>query len=109
MNTNQLQIIAGAVSTLMFVSSNLPMLYKAYKTRDLKSYSLGNIALANLGNLIYWVYVSSLPFGPVWFLHGFNTLVTIMMFVWYWRYEVNCALLEINVECITNVNDCVKA
>ena len=108
METNQIQIIAGSVSTFMFVTSNMPMLYKAYKTKDLKSYSLGNMMMSNLGNLLYWVYVLGLPIGPVWFLHGFNTLVTMLMFVWYWRYEVECSLTEMKVECITNLNECTN-
>jgi len=36
------------------------MLVKAYRSRDLASYSLGNIALANLGNAVHSVYVYSL-------------------------------------------------
>ncbi len=88
METIQLQYIAGATSTAIFVSSNLPMLFKAFKTRDLKSYSLSHLVLSNLGNLIHWVYVSSLPFGPIWFLHGFYTLVTAVMLLWYFRYEL---------------------
>jgi hypothetical protein len=88
METAQLQYIAGATSTAIFVSSNLPMLFKAIKTRDLKSYSLGHLVLSNLGNLIHWVYIASLPFGPIWFLHGFYTLVTALMLGWYYRYEL---------------------
>ena len=88
METIQLQYIAGATSTAIFVSSNLPMLFKAFKTRDLKSYSLSHLVLSNLGNLIHWVYIASLPFGPIWFLHGFYTLVTAVMLLWYFRYEV---------------------
>lgn len=88
METIQMQYIAGATSTAIFVSSNLPMLFKAFKTRDLKSYSLSHLVLSNLGNLIHWVYVASLPFGPIWFLHGFYTLVTAVMLLWYFRYEV---------------------
>lgn len=88
MDAIQIQTIAGAASTGIFVSSNLPMLFKAIKTRDLKSYSLGNLVLSNLGNLIHWVYVTSLPFGPIWFLHGFYTLVTALMLIWYLRFEL---------------------
>jgi len=87
MGISQMQLVAGVISSAMFISSSFPMVYKAYKTKDLKSYSLGNIVLANLGNLVHWAYVSSLPFGPMWFLHGFNTLVTVMMLLWYWQYE----------------------
>ena len=47
------------------------MLVKAYRTRDLSSYSLGNILLANVGNAVHSVYVFSLPPGPLWVLHSF--------------------------------------
>src|SRR6185295_14479370 len=82
-----IQIVAGIISTLMFVSSNLPMLWKAFTTKDLTSYSLGHISLSNVGNLIYWLYLFTLPVGPVWFLHGFNTLVAGLMLVGYLRYQ----------------------
>lgn len=87
MEFEQMQIAAGVVSSLMFVSGNFPMLFKAAKTKDMGSYSLGNIGMSNLGNLIHWLYISSLPFGPVWFLHGFFTITTALMLVWYLRYE----------------------
>ncbi len=87
MDIQTLQVIAGFTSTAMFVSSNLPMLFKAFKTKDLKSYSFANILLSNLGNLVHWLYVSSLPVGPIWFLHGFFTLATALMLLWYLRYE----------------------
>lgn len=80
-------VMAGFLSTLMFIGSNLPMLYKAFRTRNLKSYSLAHIALSNLGNLVYWLYILALPFGPVWLLHGFNTAVACLMLLWYLRYE----------------------
>ena len=64
-------LIAGTISTIIFATSLLPMLIKARKTRDLASYSLGNILLSNLGNLVHSVYVLSLPAGPIWALHGF--------------------------------------
>ncbi len=88
METIRLQVFAGGISTVIFIFGNFPMIFKAFKTRNLKSYSLGNLALSNLGNLIHWVYVSSLPFGPIWFLHGFNTLVAALMLQWYFRYEL---------------------
>ena len=87
MDIQTLQVFAGFTSTVMFVSSNLPMLFKAFKTKNLKSYSLGHIALSNLGNLIYWLYIASLPFGPVWILQGFFTVSTALMLFWYLRYE----------------------
>ena len=63
------------------------MLLKAYRTKDLRSYSLGNIALVNAGNLLYWLYVGGLPFGPVWLLHSFYTLTMILLLLWYLRYQ----------------------
>ena len=81
------QIAAGSISTFFFISSNLPMLLKAFKTKNLHSYILGNIILNNIGNLIYWLYVSSLPIGPIWFMHGFYTITTLLMLVGYVHYE----------------------
>ncbi|RYP85580.1 hypothetical protein EKO23_12180 [Nocardioides guangzhouensis] len=71
------------VSTVLFVGSYLPMLVKAFRTRDLTSYSLGNLVLANVGNAVHSVYVFSLPVGPIWFLHGFYVLGTLLMLVWH--------------------------
>lgn len=82
-------VLAGSVSTVLFVVSALPMLYKAARTRDLGSYSLGNILLANVGNGFYAIYVFRMPVGPIWALHGFYTLSSALMLFWYWRYEVS--------------------
>jgi hypothetical protein len=62
------------------------MLVKVGRTKNLASYSLGNILLANVGNLIYAVYVVSLPLGPVWALHGFHLGATGLMLFWYVRH-----------------------
>jgi hypothetical protein len=86
-----MQMLAGFMSTSMFVVSNFPMLLKAFRTRDLRSYSLGHIALSNLGNLIHWVYVASLPLGPIWFLHGFFTVTTALMLFCYVRFRREAA------------------
>jgi len=80
-------VIAGAVSTLMFGLSMLPMLAKALRTRDLRSYSLGNILLSNTGNAIHSIYVFSLPAGPIWLPHSFHLLTLALMLIWYVRYE----------------------
>ena len=90
MNGLGIQAAAGVIATALFVTSTLPMLLKAGRTRDLQSYSLANITLANLANLLQWLYVSSLPIGPIWFLHGFNSGSTLLMLVWYLRYTVTC-------------------
>lgn len=82
-----LATIAGFISTALFALGTLPMLAKAFRTRNLASYSLGNILLSNVGNIINTIYVFQLPPGPVWFLHSFNLLSTGLMLVWYLKYE----------------------
>ena len=85
--TSNLAVIAGVISTLIFASSTLPMVLKAFRTRDLHSYSLGNIGLANAGNVIHSFYVFSLPAGPIWLMHGFHLVTTGLMLAWYLRFE----------------------
>lgn len=84
---NELPIVAGVVSTLIFAASTFPMLWKALRTRDLQSYSLGNLMLANAGNAVHSVYVFSLPAGPMWALHMFNELTAALMLVWFVRFR----------------------
>src|SRR4029450_14125949 len=86
---NSVALIAGSISARLFVLSALPMLHKAPRTRDLGSYSLGNILLANVGNGFYAVYVFSMPLGPIWALHSFYMLSSALMLSWYLRYEVS--------------------
>ena len=81
-----LPTLAGLASTVIFAASTLPMLVKAYRSGDLTSYSLGNIALANLGNAVHSIYVYSLPLGPIWLLHTFYLVSTGLMLGWYLRY-----------------------
>jgi hypothetical protein len=83
-----LPIIAGAVSTTIFAASTLPMLAKAARSKDLSSYSFGNLGLSNLGNAVHSLYVFSLPAGPVWVLHSFYVVAALLMLVWYLRYEL---------------------
>src|SRR5215217_5617225 len=85
---NSVGVLAGSVSTALFVGSALPMLYKAARTKDLGSYSLGNIVLANVGNAVYALYVFSLPAGPIWAMHTFYLVSTALMLFWYLRYEL---------------------
>ena len=82
-----LAVIAGTASSIIFAASALPMLIKAYRTRDLASYSRSNILMANTGNVVHSVYVYSLPPGPIWLLHTFYFVSTAMMLVWYLQYE----------------------
>jgi hypothetical protein len=79
-------VLAGSLSTAIFVSSALPMLLKAARTRDLDSYSRGQLVLANVGNVVNSVYVYSLPLGPIWLLHTFNLVCTLLMLAWHVRY-----------------------
>ena len=80
-------LAAGMVSTGLFVVSVLPMLIKAWRTKDLSSYSPGNIVTSNVANLVYAVYVFSLPVGPIWLLHSFYLVATALMLFWYLRYR----------------------
>lgn len=66
----QIAVTAGAVATALFVLSTLPMLTKAARTKDLSSYSGGNLIIANAGNAFQVLYVLTLPPGPVWALHA---------------------------------------
>ena len=76
----------GAISTTVFALSTLPMLLKAARTKDLSSYSFGNIVLANTGNAIHSIYVFHLPAGPVWVLHSFYVVTSGLMLFWYLLY-----------------------
>jgi hypothetical protein len=79
-------VLAGSLSTAVFVGSTVPMLAKAVRTRDVSSYSRGNLVLATAGNGLYAVYVVSLPPGPLWVLHLFHTVTTGFMLTWHLRY-----------------------
>lgn len=87
MTFTHLRLLAGSLSSLIIVSSNFPMLWKVMKTRDVKSYSLGQIILRNLGNLFYWIYVVSLPFGPVWLLQVCFTLSGMILLACYLGFD----------------------
>ncbi|HEX3222908.1 MAG TPA: hypothetical protein VHR35_10100 [Nocardioides sp.] len=79
--------VAGTLATLVFALSTLPMLGKAFRSRDLTSYSMGNLVLGNVGNAIYSIYVFQLPLGPIWFLHGFYLLSSGLMLFWSRRFR----------------------
>jgi uncharacterized protein with PQ loop repeat len=86
---NGVAVIAGSISTALFIASTLPMLYKAARTKELGSYSFGYLALANIGNGFYAIYVFSMPVGPIWALHSFYMLSSALMLFWYLRYELS--------------------
>jgi uncharacterized protein with PQ loop repeat len=79
-------ILAGSVSTVLFAVSTLPMLIKAARTKELSSYSRGNLVLANVGNAVHSIYVLQLPAGPIWALHGFYVITSGLMLFWHLRY-----------------------
>ena len=79
-------ILAGSVSTLLFAVSTLPMLIKAARTKELNSYSRGNLVLANVGNAVHSIYVLQLPPGPIWALHSFYVIASGLMLFWHLRY-----------------------
>jgi hypothetical protein len=71
-------LVAGSVATAIFMLSQLPMLIKAGRTKDLASYSPLNIVLSNVGNL---------PPGPIWAMHVFYLTATGLMLFWYLRHR----------------------
>jgi hypothetical protein len=86
MTSTGIPVLAGIASTIIFAASVLPMLVKARQTRDLRSYSRGNLLLANIGNGVHSVYVFDLPPGPIWALHGFYLVSSALMLLWSVRY-----------------------
>jgi hypothetical protein len=79
-------VFAGMVSTVIFAVGTFPMLVKAARTKDLASYSLGQILLNNVGNAVHTVYIVHLPVGPIWWLHAFYLVSTALMLIWYMQY-----------------------
>ena len=83
---HQFAMFAGSAAAAIFILSQLPMLIKARRTKNLTSYSFANIGLANVGNALYAVYVFQVPVGPIWATHGFNVTTSGLMLFWYLRY-----------------------
>jgi uncharacterized protein with PQ loop repeat len=79
-------VLAGSVSTVLFAASTLPMLIKAARSKELSSYSRGNLVLANVGNAVHTIYVLQLPPGPIWALHTFYVITSGLMLFWHLRY-----------------------
>ena|SRR5215207_4089805 len=77
--------VAGIISTLMFLGSNLPMVVQAIRSHDVLSYSRGYLVMTNIGNLVYTMYVFSLPAGPIWLLHlVYTTVSAFMLLIHIW-------------------------
>jgi uncharacterized protein with PQ loop repeat len=83
---SSLAVLAGSASTVLFAVSTLPMLIKAARTKELNSYSRGNLVLANVGNAVHSIYVFQLPAGPIWALHSFYIVASGLMLFWHLRY-----------------------
>lgn len=81
-----LAVLAGSLSTILFAVGTLPMLIKAARTKELNSYSRGNLVLANVGNAVHSIYVFQLPPGPIWALHSFYIIASGLMLFWHLRY-----------------------
>ena len=81
-----LTLIAGILSTTIFALGNIPMLWKAARTHSMRSYSYMHILMNNAANAVHWIYISALPVGPIWFLHGFYTISAALMLLWYFRF-----------------------
>jgi uncharacterized protein with PQ loop repeat len=86
MSLSEIPLVAGSLSTVIFVASYLPMLAKALRTRDLSSYSVSNLVLINVGNAMHSIYVYSLPAGPIWVLHSVYLAAGALMTIWYLRF-----------------------
>lgn len=82
-----LSVLAGTLSTVLFALGMLPMLVKAARTKNLASYSLGNLLLTNVANAVHSVYVFNLPAGPIWALHLTYVLASALMLSWWLRYR----------------------
>ena len=80
-------MIAGAVASLIFIVSAIPSLTKVYRTRSVDSFSLASLWMLNVGNVLQWLYVLSLPPGPIYALHAWSTLSTALLLAWCYRYR----------------------
>lgn len=83
----ELPVLAGMISTALFAISNLPMVLKAARTKDLSSYSAGSLALINAANGIHSLYVFSLPVGPIWLLHSLYLVASALMLALFVSYR----------------------
>ena len=94
MDVRAMAVLAGSASTTLFVVSYLPMLIRAIRTRDLRSYSRSSLVIANVGNVVQAGYVLSLPAGPLWFLHGFYLVASALMLGLHLRHGVPAGQLD---------------
>lgn len=79
--------IAGTIARLIFVISTIPSLTRVYRTRKGDRYSLASLWMATIGNALQWVYVLSLPPGPLYALPTWNTRSAALLRAWCIRYR----------------------
>ena len=87
MGTATYPVIAGALSSMVFMISGIPALTKAWRTKEMHSYSRTSLIIATVGNALHWLYIISLPLGPIYMLHGFATVSTALMLGWCIRFQ----------------------
>lgn len=83
----ELQVAAGSISSVIFMMGTTTMVIRAWRTKDMQSFSATMLVLNNLGNFIHWIYVLSLPVGPIYVLQAFNTAATLFMLIWWVLYH----------------------
>jgi uncharacterized protein with PQ loop repeat len=87
----ELATLAGAISTSLFAAANVPMVVRAVRTKDMTSYSLSALIVSNGANIVHTAYVVSLPFGPIWVLHGFYLVSMALMITMRIRFASRAA------------------
>ena len=80
-------MLSGTVATILHIMGNAPMVWKVCRTRSVDSYSYSYLLLRNASNAFQWLYVISLPLGPIYVLHSFYTAVMAIMMGLYLRYQ----------------------
>lgn len=82
-----LPLFAGTIASLIYIVSAIPALTKLYRTRSVDSYSRASLWMLNVGNVLQWLYVLSLPVGPLYALHAWSTLSTALLLIWCHQYR----------------------
>jgi len=104
MQWDQVQITAGIISSIIFATGTFTMLWKTLRTKEVEAYSLLSLLLNNVGNLVYWLYVLSLPFGPIYLLHAFYTVAMIILLGCFLLYRKCHEMMQRNTQEMPQVN-----
>lgn len=97
MNWDVVQLVAGMVSSCIFATGTMAMLVKTLRTKDVSSFSMVTMVANNIGNGVNWVYILSLPFGPIHILHGFYTIAAMIMLVCCIVYRERVTYQQIDI------------